>query len=239
MLGQEVECCTHTHSKTMLTSTIYRALDQYIQLREATPTLSVREAPGPCLRHLLTPSTPSYYGVNSTPLGSNEIEEGGWNAGLYSLAPGSEVSSYFNKIMQERFLPSSRVKFFAEHKHLGDRKFRSIKTGKIYKAAARCCIVDATYSRTETPSMRPPPYQVDAGVDIVTPNGLPDKFQSGAFENFTVVGAGKTGIDACLWLLENKANVDRITWIMPRDNYFFNRECFQVLCPKLDAIPSF
>lgn len=170
----------------------------------------------------------AYYGVNSTPLGSNEIDAIGWNAGLYTLAPGTEVCSYFNNIMEGRFLPSGRVKYFPEHEYLGNGDFRSIKTGQDFRFAKSCCIVDATYSRTETPSMRPPPYHVDAGIDVVSPNGLPDKFHSGAFNDFTVVGAGKTGIDACLWLLQNNVGLDHITWIMPRDNYYFNRECFQV-----------
>ena len=36
-------------------------------------------------------------------------------------------------------------------------------------------------------------------------------------------GSGKTGIDACLWLLENNVSSDAITWIMPRDAWYLNR----------------
>ncbi|KAK4503309.1 hypothetical protein PRZ48_006737 [Zasmidium cellare] len=169
----------------------------------------------------------AYYGVNSTPLGSNTIDKDGWNEGLYTLASGKEVSSYFDKIMQERFLPSGRVQYFPEHEYIGDRGFRSIQTDRSYIATKESCLVDATYSRTEIPSLRPPPYQVEAGIDVVAPNALPEKYESGRFSNFTVVGAGKTGIDACLWLLGNDVNPDRITWIMPRDPYFLDREAFQ------------
>lgn len=38
-----------------------------------------------------------------------------------------------------------------------------------------------------------------------------------------MVGAGKTGIDACLWLLESGTPPERITWIKPRDSWFQNR----------------
>ena len=39
-----------------------------------------------------------------------------------------------------------------------------------------------------------------------------------------VVGGGKTGIDACLWLLENQVNPDDICWIMPRDAWLMDRK---------------
>jgi len=39
-----------------------------------------------------------------------------------------------------------------------------------------------------------------------------------------VVGGGKTGIDACLWLLEHGVNPDTIRWIMPRDGWLLDRE---------------
>ena len=42
-----------------------------------------------------------------------------------------------------------------------------------------------------------------------------------------VIGAGKTGMDACIWLLENGADPDRIRWIVPRDSWVLNRANFQ------------
>jgi hypothetical protein len=38
-----------------------------------------------------------------------------------------------------------------------------------------------------------------------------------------VIGAGKTGMDACIWLLENGAHPDTITWIAPRDSWILDR----------------
>ena len=37
----------------------------------------------------------------------------------------------------------------------------------------------------------------------------------------------KTGIDACLWLLENNVSPDDICWIRPRDSWLANRIAFQ------------
>ncbi|MEW1821581.1 hypothetical protein AB0323_12445 [Arthrobacter sp. NPDC080031] len=40
---------------------------------------------------------------------------------------------------------------------------------------------------------------------------------------YVVIGAGKTGIDACLWLLQNQVSPDDICWIVPRDPWLQNR----------------
>ena len=42
---------------------------------------------------------------------------------------------------------------------------------------------------------------------------------AGDYDEFVVIGAGKTGMDACIWLLGNGADPDRIRWIVPRDSW--------------------
>jgi hypothetical protein len=85
--------------------------------------------------------------------------------------------------------------------------------------------VDASYLRTVVPSMRPPPYHVGDGIDCVPPNDLPAS--AVGRERFVIVGAGKTGIDACLWLLRHGVSPDRLTWIMPRDAWLMDRANIQ------------
>jgi len=43
------------------------------------------------------------------------------------------------------------------------------------------------------------------------------------YQAYVVVGGGKTGIDACLWLLEHQIDPDLIHWIMPRDGWWIDR----------------
>jgi hypothetical protein len=73
--------------------------------------------------------------------------------------------------------------------------------------------------------MRPPSYEVADGITCVPPNELPSL--ATGFERFVIVGAGKTGIDACLWALEAGIAPDRLTWIMPRDAWLLDRENIQ------------
>lgn len=165
------------------------------------------------------------YGVNSTRLEHDGIEEFGWNKGLTDCSSRDDVCAYFDRVMKKTFLASGRVHYFPKCDYIGEGKFCSILTGKTYRVAEDTCIVDATYSRTVVPSMRPPPYDVASEVDIVTPNELADV--SHGYEHYTVVGGGKTSMDTCLWLLENGINASQITWIRPRDSYLLDRALYQ------------
>ncbi|KAH7400246.1 pyridine nucleotide-disulfide oxidoreductase-domain-containing protein [Cadophora sp. MPI-SDFR-AT-0126] len=167
----------------------------------------------------------NFYGVNSRELGENTIDRIGWNKGLSELATGDEVLAYYSKIMNRTFLPSGRVSYHPKHEYLGKGEFRSIVTNKIYRVGEKTRIVDATYLKVVVPSMRPPRYQVAEGVNLVTPNDLPKI--SRPYGGYTVVGAGKTGIDACLWLLANGVDPVHISWIMPRDSWYIERRSLQ------------
>ncbi|KPI36356.1 uncharacterized protein AB675_7363 [Cyphellophora attinorum] len=167
----------------------------------------------------------AHYGVNSRILGDRKIDKIGWNEGLASLAPGAEVVAYFQHVVHDTFLPSGRVRYFNKHEYLGDGRFKSLATGKAYNVGEATKIVDATYMRTEVPSMREPPFKVADGVDVIPPNDLVKL--SRPYGHYTVVGAGKTGIDACLYLLDAEISPSQISWILPRDPWYFNRNNFQ------------
>ncbi|OMC43530.1 NAD(P)-binding protein [Mycobacterium sp. IS-1264] len=169
----------------------------------------------------------AFYGVNSLRLGSDTIDRIGWNKGLYELATAGEVCAYYDHVMRQRFLPTGRVSYFPMSEYLGlqDGEGRFVTmAGTEYTVNVARRVVDATYMRVMVPSMRPPPYQVAPGVECVAPNDLPGR---GARERYVVVGAGKTGIDTCLWLLGQGIAPDRLTWIMPRDSWLLDRATIQ------------
>ncbi len=85
--------------------------------------------------------------------------------------------------------------------------------------------VDATYSQMNVPSTTPPKYAVAPAVACVPVNALPRMAPD--FDAFVVIGAGKTGMDACIWLLGNGVDPDRITWIVSRDSWILNRANIQ------------
>lgn len=173
----------------------------------------------------------AFYGVNSLALGLGRLDTEGGNAGLQELASGAEVVAYFDRVMQERFLPTGRLHWFPEHEVDGSNVVPL--TGGTRQRIRAAKTVDAAHSEVTVPSMRPPSYDVADGVVCVAPNTLPDVFRDDA--RYVVIGAGKTGIDACLWLLDAGVDPDSIRWIMPRDSWFLDRRNIQ---PVEDSFES-
>jgi hypothetical protein len=169
------------------------------------------------------------YGVASMALGSNRIDTTGTNRGFYELATGHEVSGYFDRVMQERLLPSGRVRYLPMHEHRGEGRCVSLLSGTGTHITARRRIVDATWYGTSVPSTHKPKFEVAAGARLVPPNALPDlgREPDRLPRHFAVLGAGKTAMDAVQWLLESGAPPEAIHWVVPRDSWLLNRAQMQ------------
>jgi hypothetical protein len=161
--------------------------------------------------------------VNSRALGHNTIDRVGWNQGLSELATAGEVCAYFDTVMQQQLLPTGRVAYFPMSEYRGEGQFRTL-AGTEYAVIVKQRVVDATYLRAIVPSMRPAPFSVAPGIDCIAPNELP-KFTTR--DRYVIVGAGKTGMDACLWLLRHDVSPEKLTWIMPRDSWLIDRATLQ------------
>ena len=169
----------------------------------------------------------AFYGVNSTELGSGRKDTIGLNKGLYELASGPELSGYFDGVMNHKLLPSGRVAYHPMCNYLGDGEFESILSGERTRVTVRKKIVDAAYFGPAVPSTHTPRFAVAPGVRLVPPNALPQLWHAqreGALpREFVVVGAGKTAMDAVVWLIHAGASPDAIQWVMPRDSWLVNR----------------
>ena len=86
-------------------------------------------------------------------------------------------------------------------------------------------IVDATRMITNVPATTPPKYGVSEGVNLISINGLVDIKKP--WKRYVVIGAGKTGIDAILYLLDNKVDSQRIVWIVSNDCWYLGRDGFE------------
>ncbi len=166
----------------------------------------------------------AFYGVSSRRLGNNAKDKAGFNKGLFELASGSEVCTYFDQVMNRQLLPTGRVKYFPMSEYLGEKQFRSLVTGAVTKVNATK-VVDATYMNVQVPSTRAPKYAVSQDSHCIPLNDLPRT--PAPTDGYVVIGAGKTGIDACLWLLQRGVAPGRIRWIMPRDSWYLNRRNIQ------------
>lgn len=164
----------------------------------------------------------SYYGVNSEPLGTGATETQGLNAGMEDLASGPELLAYFHQVMQRRFLPSGRVHYLPMSRVVDDGEtIESLATGRRQAVRVRRKVVDGTHSAMQVPSTTPPRYAVAPGVHCAPLNALARLQRPHA--QYVVVGAGKTGMDACLWLLQQQVDPDTLRWIVPRDPWVLDR----------------
>jgi len=167
-----------------------------------------------------------FYGVPSRVLGGNRIDQTGPNRGYYELPSGTEVSAYFEAVMRERFLPSGRVRYLPMHEFDDEQSTATaVLSGASQDVKVRRKIIDTTFFNTTVPLTHTPAYAVAKDLKLVTPNDLP-RVATG-HTRFTVVGGGKTGMDTCVWLLENGADADQIRWIVPRDSWLINRAITQ------------
>ena len=164
----------------------------------------------------------AYYGVNSLHLGSDTIDQGGLNAGYYELASGAEVCAYFDAVMRQHLLPTGRVTYLPMSEYLGDGQVRTLGGEEIQVTARR---VVTSHVEIIVPSMRRPSYTVADDVDCVPPNDLPRIRE--ARDRYVIVGAGKTAMDTCLWLLRHGIAPQRLTWIKPRDSWILDRAAVQ------------
>ena len=154
------------------------------------------------------------YGVSSEALGT----------GGAALASGGEVLAYFERVVN-KWVATGRLRFFPMCEYLGNGQFSSIlAAGREYRVTVRKKIVDASYMKVEVPATKEPAYAVSPEISLTPPNGLTDIAQP--WEGYVIIGGGKTGIDAILFLLELGVDSSAIRWIIPNDSWFLDRDHF-------------
>ena len=172
----------------------------------------------------------AFYGVNSLEFGDDVVDAHGPNKGLYPLASGAEVSAYFTQLMNRRLLPTGRVDYHPLSRYDGRGAdgmvtFHSILSGKRTNVKVRKKTVDATFYKTSVPSTHKRQFGVAAETPMAIPGDLPDLWKRGGDlpGHYAILGAGKTAMDAGVWLLQAGVDPADITWVRPRDSWLINR----------------
>ncbi len=167
------------------------------------------------------------YGVNSLRLGKNLTRRGGFEKFDHSdRATGKEVCEYYAKVV-EAFKATKRVQvyFNTEYHWNDDSGNHELKSndGK-YFHIVNCKKIVKCETRVVVPSMRKMPFLVDSSVSAVPINEVPEKLEEGAHSRFVILGAGKSGTDAVLYLLASGVDQSAITWVISRDVWYFLRD---------------
>lgn len=173
----------------------------------------------------------AFYGVNSRRLGHDRIDDVGPNKGYYERASAAEICDYYQRVLEEQLLPSGRVRFLGMSDHLGNgshgHRVVSRLTGEETTVRVRRKVVEATYLETSVPATHTPSFDADPDVWLVPPNALVGLQEPAS--GYTVIGAGKTAMDTCTWLLDNGVAPDAIRWIRPQDPWVLDRGFLQPL----------
>ena len=167
----------------------------------------------------------TFYGVASTPLGGR-VQHDGPEAGLHERATVSEICTYYDTIVRDRFLAGGRVELLTSSEYVAaDRQVVSRRSGERLAVPEACRIVDARYLSPRIPADTPPPFEVAQGARVVPVGDLPELDDQPA--EYVVVGSGKTATDACIWLLGQDVDPDRILWVRPREPWMLSRAVVQ------------
>lgn len=167
----------------------------------------------------------AFYGVASTLLGGNRIQQEGPEVGLHERAGVSEIRAYYERVLMDRLLPSGQVEWFPSCDYVGDRQVVSRVSGRRFQLHERCRVVDARYLAPDIPAQTPAPFAVADGVRVRAVNdlvGLPEPPSQ-----FIVVGSGKTATDTIVWLQGREVPPEDICWVRPRDPWMLNRAVVQ------------
>src|SRR5215472_14151347 len=126
----------------------------------------------------------AFYGVNSMVLGSDAIDSAGPNAGLYERATAPAICEYFSRVLDERLLPSGRVRFLAMTDYAGDMRAEhhvvSRLTGRRTAVVVRRKLVDGRFLESSVPSTHAPTFEVDPGVRFIPVNDLVNVADAGS-----------------------------------------------------------
>jgi hypothetical protein len=173
----------------------------------------------------------AYYGVNSRTLGENRIDlDPHPNAGFYERASAAEICHYYQAVMDD-LVRSGHVEFLGMTDCItdGETRARAIcrLTGSEREVNVRRKIVDARYLESSIPATHVPRFDVDPGVQFIPVNELVKSAHPAG--GFVILGAGKTAMDACNWLLDNGVDAGEISWVKPRDAWVIDRRLLQPL----------
>lgn len=165
----------------------------------------------------------SFYGVNSKHLSAKRTKEDDPTHPTYELSTKAEILHYFHDLMENTYLATGRVTYLRNTEHLGGGRLRDLITGQETQVEVGKKIVNAGLwgDLGSIPATHTPKFSIAEGAVCVPVNDLPQRAKDHG--HYCVIGAGKTGMDAAVWLREKGVAPENITWVRPNDYWLFNR----------------
>jgi len=153
-----------------------------------------------------------------------------------------EILNYFQTYVDDKvaagqleYYPSSYYDFSSSsssktHKFSASGDADKTGTDTTYEVDVRIKFVNGVLGETQVPSQAPLRFPVDEGVRVMTSDDiynehLEDKsFAKNKQRHYIILGAGKTGMDAIIYLQRNMyVKASQISWVIPNDVWMLNR----------------
>lgn len=166
------------------------------------------------------------YGVNTRAFAGENTLGMGANRHLLHMASGTEVLSYCKDLLESFLALNKRVSFYGGCEFDWNQKVVVSRVdGTCKRLEAKLGLVDTAYSEPNIPALQQASFIIEEGCPWTPVHRLPDRL--GETRRYCVVGGGKSGVDACLWLMENSVLPDDIRWVVPRQPWWIVRERLQ------------
>ncbi len=169
---------------------------------------------------------PSYlYGVPSKSFYPTKIEE-------ERRATKLDILEYAKRVVED-LVATGRVFYFPKSEYNWENSnFTMADTRDIkHHVKVRRKIIDGASWGPSIPLTSSCEYGIAPEVEVVAVNEIVTI--KSRWEHFTIIGAGKTGMDAICYLVRQGINPDQITWVIPRDSWVINRD---MLCADAKTI---
>jgi hypothetical protein len=173
-------------------------------------------------------STSAYYGVSSRPFPSRKKVEDLPESEKWERPSRDEIIAYYDDVMQDFKQMKSRVMYYPMCNWDNDKKqITSILSDSFtVPVLVKCKVVNTTMLSAATipssVSRGKPQFHVEPGVQCVPANELPRVMAP--HSKYVVLGSGRKGMEAVLWLLSMGVNPSMLQWVVPRDMWCFHRE---------------
>jgi len=116
----------------------------------------------------------------------------------------------------EKLIGTGRVRcFMGCNANMDGSMIAMVEDTTSWRVSVSQKVVDASFSRAVLPWERRAPFKIELGVNLLRPTDLPSA--TSRHPEYIVIGAGRTGVDAVLWLLAQGVPSEAVRWVMPRD----------------------
>lgn len=131
------------------------------------------------------------------------------------------VLAYCAHVLNHRLLPSGRVHYFPRCDYRGDGKIVSVDTGEAQNISVTRRFVTSGHTAKLETGPHLPCFSCTNAIDLLHPRDVSSHpaFQARQYDAYCILGAGRTAIEAALYLLRQNISPDQIRWVKSREKW--------------------